>query len=185
MRLTRKTSLITVAFLMALTMLPQFSNKVLAAPPFLTADDDKVKIENVHYTVSDGRVIINYDLIGDPNNTYNVQLTLKRQNYDAYNYTPNKVSGDVGTGKFAGKNREIIWNVNDEFPQGLPYSDYYFIVTANESGKKGESSGFFTFSWLKAGVVAAVAVATIIFISKNKKTGSSGSSLPGPPGRPQ
>lgn len=180
-----KKSLIAAIFIITLTLLPPFSNKTFAVPPFFVTGSDEVKVENVHYTISDGRVIINYDLIGNPDNTYNVQLILKRENYSSYNYSPRKITGDAGTGKFAGKNKEIVWNVNEEFPQGLPYNDYYFIVKASESGKE-ESSGFFTFSWLKAGVVAAVAVAAIIFMSsKSKGSGSAGSSLPGPPGRPQ
>ncbi len=181
-----KKNLIAVIFIITLTLLPPFSNKTFAVPPFFITGSDEVKVENVHYTISDGRVIINYDLIGNPDNTYNVQLILKRENYSSYNYSPRKITGDAGTGKFAGKNKEIVWNVNEEFPQGLPYNDYYFIVKASELDKEEKSSGFFTFSWLKAGVVAAVAVAAIIFVSsKSKGSGSAGSSLPGPPGRPQ
>ena len=186
MSLKIKNNFIAAAYLTALMLLLSYSNRALASPPFIITDSDpKIKVENVHFTVLEERVIINYDLIGNPDNTYKVELILKRQNYDSYNYKPRKISGDAGTGKFAGKNKEIIWSVNDEFPQGLPYDDYYFIVQAKETENNEEHSGFFTFSWLKAGVVAAVAVATIIFISKSKNTGTKGSSFPGPPGRPQ
>ena len=140
-------------------------------------------VENVHYTVNNGSIIIRYDLMGLPNKNYKVTVELRKESDSSFFYVPKIVSGDIGIGKFAGKGREITWAFNQEFPDGLPGKDYYFVVSAQElSG----SPRFLT--WIGMGVAAVAATATYLIISKKNArpySGSPGVSFPPPPGRPK
>ncbi len=140
-------------------------------------------VENVHYAVSNGDVIINYDLMGLPNQKYKVTVELRRGSDSSFSYVPKILSGDVGVGKFAGKGREIIWDFNQEFPDGLPGKDYYFVVSAQKI-----SSSPPILTWIGMGAAAVAATATYLIISKKNgslASGSSGVSFPPPPGRPK
>lgn len=139
-------------------------------------------VKNVHFSLANGNVIINYDLIGNINKVYSVKIYLKKGNDSSYQYAPQMLTGDVGTGKFAGKNRQIIWAMNEEFPDGLPGKDYYFIVDAEEIN---QSSNFLT--WIGVGVAAIAAAATYIVVNNKiiSKNNSAEASFPPPPGRPK
>lgn len=174
-----------IAHLIVLTLAFMSGNNAFAfETTTLFGQGDNVKVENVHYTVTNGRVIINYDLVGNPGNTCTVRVFLKRDNYDSFNYTPQNISGDIGEGILPGKNKEIVWNIEDVFSNGLPYKDYYFIVEAKAEDNDGDS-GLLSFSWLKIGVAAVVAATTVFFITRTNDSGTSGSSFPPPPGRPK
>jgi len=140
-------------------------------------------VENVHYTVDNGSVIINYDLLGIPNKKYKITVELRKGSDSAFSYVPRILTGDVGIGMFAGRNRQIVWALDQEFPDGLPGKDYYFVVHAVEINN---NSKFLT--WLGVGAAAVVATATYIIVSKKSYTQSPFSqnvSFPPPPGRPK
>ncbi len=141
------------------------------------------KVEDVRFSMYSGIVIINYNLIGDPSAKYKIQLILRKGSDSAYVYFPKALSGDVGEGKFAGQSRQIIWALDQEFPEGLLGSDYYFVVHAEEMR---ESAGSLLLTWIGSGVAVLVAAATYVILS-NHKTGSGSSTtlgFPAPPGRP-
>ena len=98
-------------------------------------------IENVSFTVLEKNVIVvNYDLIGE-DRRYMVGLTLRRKNTPHYRFEPEVVMGDVGKGKFAGKNRKIVWSLDNEEQEKFwidPYADdFYFEVNAQKRGGAG------------------------------------------------
>lgn len=140
------------------------------------------KVENVRYSVKNQRVIVNYDLIGVQGKHYTVQLILKKESDSSYQYIPNMLSGDVGRQQSPGNDKQIEWNISEEFPGGLFGKDYYFEVNAKEINNSPS-----LLSWVGIGVAAFAATATYIFISKkvtNGKASPGNSSFPLPPGRP-
>jgi len=136
-------------------------------------------VENVNYTVSNGRVFISYDLRGDKDQLYKVFLALRRTNDKSFAYIPKTVSGDIGEGHFAGINKGIVWEIKNDFPDGISGEDFYFIVQAEKV-----ESGSNILMWAGIGVAAVAAAVTYIIVGGSKGTNSSNSSFPPPPGRP-
>ncbi len=142
-------------------------------------------VSNIQFRAINGRILVSYDLAGPEEATYRVVLTLKKGSDSTYSYTPRALSGDFGMGKFAGVGRQIVWQMDREFPQGLPGSDYFFLVRADLIGK---SSGPSMLTILGAGV-AVIGGATAYFVLSGGQHKSAPSTpaptLPPPPGRPQ
>jgi len=143
-----------------------------------------VRVDDVHYSASGGRVVVDYTLIGNEDNQYMVRLILKRGTDSSFEYSPRAVSGDVGSGIYVGMNKRIVWAVDEDFPQGLRGSDYYFVVQAQEIKKtSGGKSSMIT---MIGGGAALLAGATfyVLFSSQKHSSPSAVTSFPTPPGRP-
>lgn len=136
-------------------------------------------VEHVSYTVSDGKILVSYDLMGDSEQLYNVSLILRKTGDKNFNYIPKTVSGDIGEGHFAGINKRITWEIKNDFPNGISGEDFYFIVQAE---KLKDGSNILT--WVGIGVAAVAAAVTTIIVSGSNSTNNSKSSFPPPPGRP-
>lgn len=96
----------------------------------------KVLVSNVKFTVVDENIIIKYDLSGKSDKTYKVDVFLRRQQQSSFQFHPRALSGNIGEGKFAGKEREIVWNYLKDFTPDNSVDDYYFEVTAKTMNKK-------------------------------------------------
>lgn len=135
------------------------------------------EVKNVHFKPMDKTVEIYYDLEGDADSYYEITIKLRRENIPEFEFIPNHLDGDIGTGKFAGFSRRIIWNFFLERGNSFEGDDYYFEISA----EKYERGGF---PWLTVGggsVLAGVAFLIYKIISKPEGT----KSIPLPPGRPQ
>ncbi len=141
----------------------------------------KAAAKNIHYTVTDQKVFINYDLYGKPGKEYTVKLILRRESKPGYSYIPAIISGDVGKDQSAGKNKLIVWNIGREIPGGLEGKDYYFEITVHQN-----PSGSGLLTWLGIGAAAVAATATYFILSNNSAnhTVQKGAAFPPPPGRP-
>lgn len=137
-------------------------------------------VGNVHFVISDLKVVVTYDLYGEPGTEYDVSLVLRKRDDPSFRYSPKELSGDVGLGKYAGTNREIVWNMGNDFPQGFVGNDFYFVVNAKKVSVK-HSSGILT--WIGAGAVAVAAAVTYVIVTNNGGP-TSPASYPTPPGRP-
>src|SRR5512142_3163459 len=93
---------------------------VLEAAPLVTARAaDTPKIENVRVQTSGKLVYVYYNLIGPPEQVYDVTLTLRKKAKPTELYAPKSVTGDVGPTVFNGMDWRIAWNTAREFPDGL------------------------------------------------------------------
>ncbi len=165
-----------VSFLIALSIVTVNVNPAYSAE----SDQSPAVVTRVHFAVSGLRVTVSYDLQGDPSATYNVSVILRSRSDPAFEYEPKALSGDIGVGKYAGPDKEIVWDMGKEFPQGLHGSGYYFVVDARKVSS-GHSTGILT--WLGAGAVAVAAVITYVIVTRNGGPASP-ASYPNPPGRP-
>ena len=73
--------------------------------------DEKGKIENAEWRLAGEVVVITYDLVSDPNLSYEVRVTLTRESNKSFRLVPRSVTGAVGKGKFAGSRMEIRWEI--------------------------------------------------------------------------
>ena len=138
-------------------------------------------VDNVNYSVADDKVIVTYDLLGDPDQLYKVSLILRRTSSKDVMYIPKTVSGDIGEGHYSGKGKRIVWNIKEDFPGGLSGQDFYFMIRAVKI-----ESGPDILLWTGIGVAAVAAVATYLIVGSESgsDSGNSSGSFPLPPGRP-
>jgi len=137
--------------------------------------------ENIRVERGASSVTILYNLLGENGEKYTVTVTMRRKSHPGVNYTPKNVSGDVGEGIPAGKDRRIVWEFAGEFPRGIAAEDVYFAIGAEEA-----SSGISTWVWV-AGGAAVAGVAAILLLKKSEGTTqppAGGSGFPNEPARP-
>ena len=127
----------------------------------------------------EGKVIIYYTIKGEAEKEYKIDIVLKRTSVPSFELVPEEMSGDIGTGKFAGNQRTIIWHIKPEEQEKLNGDDFYFEVTATEVEEGGG------FPWLYVvGGAALAGGAAAYFILKKDETGGETTNFPVPPGRP-
>jgi hypothetical protein len=151
--------------------------------PAIAAAKDGGMTKNIGFKVTGGVVQVYYDLIAPADQVYNVTVAMKKRFDKAYSYTPIAVSGDVGPAVIPGENRRITWKITDEFPNGLPGEDCFFVVEA-EAGSAVEG-GIPTYVWIAGGAAVAGGILTAILLSKSSGGGGTvNQGFPNPPGRP-
>ena len=138
---------------------------------------EKIGVENVRFELADGKVLIYYDLIGPRDKLYIVTLTLKRESVQANQIQPKLLTGDIGKGRFAGRNRQIILDISKEYPRALRATDYYFIVEAELVSSRSKS-----LFWIGAGAIL-VGGGSAVYLFMLKKDSDAG--FPEPPGTPK
>lgn len=135
---------------------------------------------NVSFEPIGDSIAIYYDLAGDPEQEYEISVTLCREDFTTFRFIPKSVTGDVGSGKFAGMKRRIIWAVKKDFTVDPDVTDYYFKVEA--SIVSGASA------WWYIGGAALVGggVAAVLLLTKKSSPTTETSPVPigAPPVRP-
>jgi hypothetical protein len=140
---------------------------------------EDVSVRNVHFELSGHMIVIFYDLQGPEGGDYTVKLLLKRKQDPSFQYVPRSLTGDVGQGRFAGNKRQISWDIQKEFQEGLEGEDFYFVVEA-ELISSGTS-----ILWYIGGGAAIIAGAAALLFGKQAQTGAAASDVfPKPVGRP-
>ncbi|MFH2029513.1 MAG: hypothetical protein ABIJ40_02660 [Bacteroidota bacterium] len=127
--------------------------------------------------ITEKLVIIRYDLNGAPDEDYEVSLVMKSKTDSKIEHTPKFISGDIGEGKFYGRDRQIVWNFDQEFGGGLDNDDLFIEITAEEVGW-----GFWGYSW-RGGIATAIGAAAYILLT-GKTDQPTGGSIPQPTARP-
>lgn len=125
----------------------------------------KLKISNVNYKVFEDFIEINYDLTGDETEEYKIDCYLRKENESSFNHKLLYAKGDIGKGKYIGKNNLIKWEFVREFPLGLAGSDYYFVVTVDEI-----SSGYSWYYYVGAAAIGGTAALFLLGGEADKKT---------------
>jgi hypothetical protein len=139
---------------------------------------DEPRGTNVRWSIKNEAIIINYDLIGNPESKYDVKIIMKRENDPSFTATPVTTEGDIGEGFFGGVNRAIRWYFRRDYPQGFQGEGYYFEVRVTNITPKS------TWLYYAIGGAAVVAGVVALIVSKNQSKNTSTSELPLPPDRP-
>jgi hypothetical protein len=137
------------------------------------------KIENPHFESRDGKIFIYYTLVGDPDQEYEIHVTLRRTSVPSFSLIPSVLEGTRG--KLAGGERTIIWQINTKEEAILDGEDFYFDLEAEEIGGGGGIPWYV----YAGGAAVAGGAAAFLLLKKKDETGNGGADLPTPPLRPQ
>jgi hypothetical protein len=135
------------------------------------------------FDYSEGKIFIFYEFQGDRTKDYEVETVLKRTSDPGYSLVPEKLSGDIGEGKFANKKCKIIWELNPEDESLLEGEDFYFDVLASEISTGG-GIPWYVFA---GGAAVAGGTAAILLLGKKDSDGTTNTpstGFPTPPNRP-
>lgn len=148
-----------------------------SAQKMLPAQEKLPRIENVTFKKEANTVNVYYDLFAESDKSkFNVELLLSLGGNQSYQVDTTSASGDIGPGVLPGKQREIIWNVQEDFPQGIQNHQIQFIVDAEKTDSPRSKSWIYITSG--ALILSAGAVLGYFFLEPG------GKGLPAPPSRP-
>jgi len=150
------------------------------------------RITNVHFEMNDTIVVIQYDITALKKNTkqsindaeeFNIVVILRKENEPGFSLTLTYVTGDVGKGRWSGKNKKIFWDIRKEFPNGIEGADYYIEIRGEPVAVEEEGN---IYTWLGIGASAVVAGGiAAYFIISGSNSGDKKEGFPMPPGRPK
>lgn len=135
------------------------------------------------FDYSEGKIFIFYEFEGDRTKDYEVEIALKRTSDPGYSLVPEKLSGDIGEGKFANKKCKVIWELNRDEESLFEGEDFYFDVAASEI----TSGGGIPWYVFAGGAAVAGGTAAILLLGKKDGDGTTTpptSGFPTPPVRP-
>jgi hypothetical protein len=136
-------------------------------------------VRNARIEENKSNYVIRYDLNGDIEKEYEVKIYLMDKSNVNYEYELKMIKGDVGKGKYAGRDRSAVWNYKDEFTGGIENDNLYLKITAEKIG-----GGIPWYVWA-GGALAGGAAA--VLLGGKKDSGGGGSTtvtIPTPPLRP-
>jgi len=146
---------------------------------YAIAGGDEIKVENIRFEPTKDQVIVYYDLVGPADKEYTVTLTLHREDMESFAVTPLSVTGDVGKGYFAGKNRKIVWDISMESLPGFDQKTFYFTVDAEVV-----SSGSNALVWIAGAALVGGGAAYFLLGKKSETSNPASTGFPVAPGRP-
>ena len=145
-----------------------------------TPQSGETPIRNVRWMQKGDVIIINYDLVGLPEDEYDVSVVVRQKNDSTFAVAPFSVQGDVGVKQRAGINKGIRWQYRLDFPQGLNGATYYFELTARMPSKPGN-----LLYYVIGGSALAAAGFIALVAGNHENTPAAGApELPLPPPRP-
>lgn len=89
-------------------------------------------VQNIRVQQQGDRVVVTYDLLVEEGTEYEVEVKAS-DDRRTFNIEPESVSGDVGQGVRPGKQKQIIWDVLEDRPEGIQGNECRFRVIAHES----------------------------------------------------
>jgi hypothetical protein len=120
-------------------------------------------LTNIYFEAYDNEIIIYYDLSGDKEDEYEIEIFLKSEIDPIFKVKPTHVTGDIGEGYFVGKERKIVWPYTRDFAAPLDGSDFYFEVNATKLGG-------IPWYYYVGGAGLAGGLAAILLIKKDEET---------------
>jgi len=131
------------------------------------------------FEISDGKVIIHYNLNASPDYDYEINIKLKRKGNSSFEYVPNDISGDVGEDSFTSGRKTITWILTESETSKFDGDDFYFEININEI----KSSGLLWFYYAGAAILGG-GTAALLLLTKKAEDTQQPSTFPTPPARP-
>ncbi len=140
------------------------------------ASNKKAAVNNIRHEQLNDCIIITYDLAGNPDERYDVSISLQKRGDGSFRYAPKELTGNIGENIVPGNNLTIEWNYSEEFPEGVNNADFYFAAQVSEESETSVSP------WIWIG--AALIVGGIVYFLVKKEKEEVPNEFPTPPGRP-
>jgi hypothetical protein len=151
---------------------------LLVGVPVRAQTKAEAQITNLKWKTKDDVIVITYDLNESTENNYDVSVILKREGTPDFSVVPLAIEGDIGTGPYAGPNREARWYFRRDIPQGLLGTGYYFEIHV-KTVKPHSNLLYYV-----VGAVAVTGGLVALLVSRGQDTSVPVLELPTPPGRP-
>ncbi|MBN1302665.1 MAG: hypothetical protein JW995_15710 [Melioribacteraceae bacterium] len=148
----------------------------------LSAYSGNEKISNVRFEQDGHSIVIYYNLAGDTQTNYTIEVFMRRTDNPELLINPVDIRGDVGTGRFVGMDRKIIWDIYKQYPNGL--GDFRYNI---ELFMEEESGGLAWYYYVGGAIVAIGGVIAAVLSggsSAESDTTPPAETLVDPPGRP-
>lgn len=87
-------------------------------------------VSNVTFSDRGDTIVVNYDLDGDAGKRYNIRLSLSDNGGKSFRIMPTRLSGDIGKGVEAGKQKTVVWDMFRDFPYGIIGDNFVFRIDA-------------------------------------------------------
>lgn len=100
------------------------------------AEQQDKPVQDVRLHREEDQLVIQYDLAGD-SDSYEVDLLLSTDGGTVFEALPTAVTGHVGGDVTSGSDRQIVWRVLEDFPDGLRGSGNQLRVSAEADGGNG------------------------------------------------
>ncbi len=139
---------------------------------------EEVQTSNLKWSIKDDVIVLNYDLMGSPDDEFDLSIALKKEGEASFAVVPKAAEGDIGRGYFAGKGREIRWFYRTDYPGGFSGEGYYFEIHVQLVRKQSK----LLYYALGAAALAGGILALIVGQKDNPPPPPY--ELPGPPARP-
>ena len=132
----------------------------------------------ISFESKEDKIYIYYTLDANLNDEYEIDVILKRSSVPSFEYKPTALTGDIGTGKFAGSQKTIIWQVSESEMEMFDGDDFFFEIDAQ---KIEEGGGIPWYVWV-GGLAAGGAAAVIVLLGGDDEPEST--TFADPPARP-
>ncbi len=139
----------------------------------------ELSVTNVNYTLTEGKIQISYNLNGEAEKEYEVTAFLKRESVPKFEVELKSAGGDIGKGQFAGKDKVILWNFENDFNLDYDVEDYYFEIRVDKLG-----GGIAWYYYVGAAVGGAVVAVLTMMKGGDDGGGTTTTEVTQPPARP-
>jgi hypothetical protein len=132
-------------------------------------------VSRIEWAIVLDEIIIDYDVVGEPDDEYNVALVLLRRSDKEFRFTPRLVKGNIGKGQTAGTNKQIRWSYRSDLLTELHGDDYFFEITIEKLRP---------FPWVMVATGAALGGLLTFLLTSSGEKPPAPPELPYPPVRP-
>lgn len=139
----------------------------------------QVKIDNILVNQTKTEFVIEYDLLAEENEEYEIKLFLMREGLPSFKYPILNAKGDVGKITYTRGRKKIRYGMVDSYIQFNPeVLDFYFQIEVYETG-----GGLAWYYYVLGGVVTG-GVAAVLLLSSDKSETEAPTTVGAPPIRP-
>lgn len=131
----------------------------------LTTILGQVKVSNIKTTQTDDEILIEYDLIAEEKEVYDIKLFLMRESVPDFKYPVLVAKGDVGKIVFTEGKKLIRYPLDNSYVQFNPeIEDFYFQIEVYEI-----STGMPWYYYALGGVLTGGVAAVLLLINRNSE----------------
>jgi hypothetical protein len=112
-----------------------------------TGNSQAIPVSDVHWRIIDKKIEVFYDL---PQNkdSVEVKLAFKKDSDPNFSYSPHFLRGNIGRGIYSGKDKKIVWNIENEPDYLFTGGGFSFKITVKRIPKIEEIVSILTYYFM-------------------------------------